>query len=347
MTTTHLPPAHPEIAHGRVGVLLINLGTPDGTDYWSMRRYLKEFLSDRRVIETNRLIWWPLLNGIILTTRPSRSGRAYASIWNRERDESPLRTITRSQADRLAAALAADYPQVTVDWAMRYGQPSIADRIQSLMAAGCDRIVLFALYPQYAAATMATVFDKAFDSLKTMRWQPAVRTNPPYHDDRHYIEALASSVGSHLGSLPWQPEVMLASFHGLPKAYFDKGDPYHCHCAKTARLLREALGWEESKLKMTFQSRFGPAEWLQPYTDETVIALAKAGVKNLAVITPGFAADCVETLEEIAVEAGHLFREHGGENFTVVPCLNDSEVGMAMVKSLVLRELQGWIPAAG
>jgi ferrochelatase len=347
MTTTHLPPAHPEIAHGRVGVLLINLGTPDGTDYWSMRRYLKEFLSDRRVIETNRLIWWPVLNGIILTTRPSRSGRAYASIWNRERDESPLRTITRSQADRLAAALAGDHPQVTVDWAMRYGQPSIADKIRSLMAAGCDRIVLFALYPQYAAATTATVFDKVFDTLKTMRWQPAVRTNPPYHDDRHYIEALAASVGSHLGSLAWQPEVMLASFHGLPKEYFDKGDPYHCHCAKTARLLRQALGWEESKLRMTFQSRFGPAEWLQPYTDETVIALAKAGVKSLAVITPGFAADCVETLEEIAVEAGHLFRKHGGENFTVVPCLNDSEVGMAMVKSLVLRELQGWIPAAG
>lgn len=346
MTSTQLPAGHPTIAFGRIGVLLINLGTPDGTDYWSMRRYLKEFLSDRRVIETSRLIWWPVLNGIILTTRPSRSGRAYASIWNKERNESPLRTITRSQAERLAAALASELPQVTVDWAMRYGQPSIADRIRSLKSAGCDRIVLFALYPQYASATTATVFDKAFDALKEMRWQPAVRTSPPYHDDASYIEALASSIGTHLGSLSWQPEAMLASFHGLPKEYFEKGDPYHCQCAKTTRLLRAALGWDESRLRMTFQSRFGPAEWLQPYTDETVVALARAGVRNLAVITPGFAADCVETLEEIAVEAGHLFRQNGGENFTVVPCLNDSDAGMAMLKSLVLRELQGWIPAA-
>ena len=345
MTTANMPAGHPEIAYGRVGVLLINLGTPDGTDYWSMRRYLKEFLSDRRVIETNRLVWWPLLNGIILTTRPSRSGKAYDSIWNRERDESPLRTITRSQSDLLAAALADDHPQVTVDWAMRYGQPSIADKIGALKAAGCDRIVLFALYPQYAAATSATVFDKAFDALKTMRWQPAVRTNPPYHDDPAYIGALAASVRSHLDGLSWRPETMLASFHGLPREYFDKGDPYHCHCAKTARLLREALCWDEQMLKMTFQSRFGPAEWLRPYTDETVIALAKSGVRNLAVITPGFAADCVETLEEIAVEASHLFRDNGGENFTVVPCLNDSEAGMEMLESLVLRELQGWIPA--
>lgn len=193
---------------------------------------------------------------------------------------------------------------------------------------------------------MASVFDKAFDTLKTMRWQPAVRTNPPYHDDPRYIGTLAASIQAHLGTLGWQPEVMLASFHGLPKEYFDKGDPYHCHCAKTARLLREELGWDDQKLRMTFQSRFGPAEWLQPYTDKTVIALAESGVKNLAVITPGFAADCVETLEEIAVEAGDLFKEHGGENFTVVPCLNDSEIGMDMVKNLVLRELQGWVPPA-
>lgn len=338
-----LPEGHPEVLHGRVGVLVINLGTPDGTDYWSMRRYLKEFLSDRRVIETNPLIWWPLLNGVILTTRPSKSGEAYASIWNKELDESPLRTITRSQSEKLVEAMGKQFPNVIVDWAMRYGQPSIADRLQGLKDRGCDRILLFALYPQYSAATSATVFDKAFDALKTMRWQPAIRTNPPYHDAPGYIDALAESLNAGIKELGWEPEVVLASFHGLPKSYFDKGDPYHCHCHKTARLLREALGWDEKRLRLTFQSRFGPAEWLQPYTDKTVEQLAREGVRNLAVITPGFASDCVETLEEIALEAGEIFHEHGGENFAALPCLNDSKTGIAMLDGLISRELQGWV----
>ncbi len=338
-----LPEGHPEVLYGRVGVLVINLGTPDGTDYWSMRRYLKEFLSDRRVIETNRLLWWPLLNGIILTTRPSKSGEAYASIWNKELDESPLRTITRSQSEKVAEAIGARFPNVIVDWAMRYGQPSIADRLQALKDQGCDRILLFALYPQYSAATSATVFDKAFDALKQMRWQPAIRTNPPYHDDPAYIDAVAQSLKASVAQLDWEPEVVIASYHGLPKEYFDKGDPYHCHCHKTTRLLREALGWDENRLKLTFQSRFGKAEWLQPYTDKTVEALAQSGVRNLAIITPGFASDCVETLEEIAMEVGEIFHENGGENFAAIPCLNDSDASIAMLDTLLTRELQGWV----
>ena len=338
-----LPEKHPEVLYGRVGVLVINLGTPDGTDYWSMRRYLKEFLSDRRVIETNRLLWWPLLNGIILTTRPGKSGEAYDSIWNGELDESPLRTITRSQSEKLAGALGARLPNVIVDWAMRYGQPSIADRLQGLKDRGCDRILLFALYPQYSAATSATVFDKAFDALKRMRWQPAIRTNPPYHDTPAYIDAVAKSLQANLVELDWEPDAVIASYHGLPKEYFSKGDPYHCHCHKTTRLLREALGWDQDRLKLTFQSRFGRAEWLQPYTDRTVEALARGGVRNLAVITPGFASDCVETLEEIAMEVGEIFHENGGENFAAIPCLNDSDVSIGMLDTLLSRELQGWV----
>ncbi|RME96903.1 MAG: ferrochelatase, partial [Alphaproteobacteria bacterium] len=275
------PEGHPKVAMGRIGVLLINLGTPDGTGYWEMRRYLKEFLSDRRVIEVNPLAWWFILNGPVLTKRPFSSGEAYRSIWNTEKDESPLRTITRSQAEKLAEAFAGD-ARVVVDWGMRYGNPSTKSRIEALKEQGCERILLFALYPQYAAATTATAYDKAFDALKTMRWQPAVRTVPPYHDDPVYIAALATSLEQELQKLPWKPEVILASFHGLPKAYFEKGDPYHCHCAKTTRLLREKLGWSEDYLRMTFQSRFGKDEWLQPYTDKTVEALAREGVRNLA-----------------------------------------------------------------
>jgi protoporphyrin/coproporphyrin ferrochelatase len=335
------PKDHPKVAFGHVGVLLVNLGTPDATDYWSMRRYLKEFLSDRRVIEANPVLWWFILNGPILTKRPFSSGKAYRSIWNEELNESPLRTITRSQAEKVAKALAAK-PNVIVDWAMRYGNPSIASRIEALAARGCERLLVFPLYPQYAAATTATVNDKAFDALKQLRWQPALRTVPAYYDDPVYIEALAQSVRAHLASLDFEPEVVLASFHGLPKEYFDKGDPYHCHCAKTTRLLREALGWDESRLRMTFQSRFGKAEWLQPYTDKTIEALARDGVKRLVVITPGFVADCVETLEEIAVENRDIFVEHGGENYSVVPCLNDSEAGVGVLVHLIERELQGW-----
>ncbi len=337
-----LPPGHPPVARGRIGVLLVNLGTPDATDYWSMRRYLKEFLSDPRVIEVPRLIWWPILNLIILTFRPTKSGRNYASIWNKDRNESPLRTITRAQAEKLAPRFAND-PRILVDWAMRYGTPSIPERLKAMKDAGCERILIAPLYPQYAASTTATVNDKAFEALGKMRWQPAIRTLPPYHDDPVYIDALARSMQNSIAALDFEPEIVLTSFHGLPKSYFDKGDPYHCHCHKSARLLREKLGWTKEKLKLTFQSRFGRAEWLQPYTDATVKGLAESGVKRIAVLSPGFAADCVETLEEIAGENRDIFLEHGGEKFAALPCLNDSEESIDLFEHLVRRELQGWI----
>ncbi|XSG83353.1 MAG: ferrochelatase [Methyloligella sp. ZOD6] len=335
---------NPGVSHpgGRVGVLLVNLGTPDDTTYWPMRRYLKEFLSDRRVIETNRLIWWPVLNGIILTTRPKKSGEAYASIWNKERGESPLRTITRNQAEKLAARFAG-MPEIVVDWAMRYGNPSIASRIAALASAGCDRLLVFPLYPQYAAPTTATVNDKVFDALKQMRFQPALRTVPAYPTEPVYIRALANSVREHLLALDYEPEVILASFHGLPKEYVEKGDPYQVQCKQTADALRQELGFDEHKLRLTFQSRFGPAEWLTPYTDETVEALAKEGVKRLAILTPGFVADCVETLEEINGEAREIFEENGGEKFSFIPCLNDSDAGMRVLETIVDRELEGWV----
>jgi len=327
---------------GKIGVLLVNLGTPDGTSYWPMRRYLKEFLSDRRVIEINRVLWWVILNGIVLTTRPSKSGEAYRSIWNEDLDESPLRTITRAQSEKVADALG-HRKEIVVDWAMRYGTPSIASRIRALYAAGCDRLLVFPLYPQYAAATTATVNDKVFDELKTMRFQPALRTVPAYPKDPVYIEALADSIRAHLAGLDFEPELILASFHGLPKAYVDKGDPYQCQCMDTADALRAALGPLGDKLKLTFQSRFGRAEWLQPYTDKTVEALARDGVKRIAVLTPGFAADCVETLEEISIEAKEIFLEHGGEKFSFIPCLNDSAAGIGVLVHVIERELKGWV----
>jgi ferrochelatase len=341
MRAAALPAGHPAVKTGKIGVLIVALGTPDATDYWSMRRYLKEFLSDRRVIETPRWLWWPLLNLIILTTRPARKGRDYDTIWNKERNEGPLRTITRSQAVKLADRI--DHPDVIVDWAMRYGNPSISSRLDALQAEGCERILVFPLYPQYAAATTATVNDMVFDHLKKKRWQPAIRTVPPYHDDPAYIDAIARTLKDSLAGIDWQPEVILASFHGIPKSYFDKGDPYHCQCAKTARLVREAAGYDRETLKLTFQSRFGPAEWLQPYTDKTVEGLAKSGVKRMAVITPGFSADCLETLEEIAGENAEIFHHAGGEQFHTVPCLNDSDPGMDVLESVVRRELSGWI----
>ncbi len=335
------PEGHPAVASGRIGVLIVNLGTPEGTDYWSMRRYLEEFLSDPRVIEAPRAIWLPILQ-LILLRRPSVRGRDYASIWNAERDEGPLKTITRAQSEQLGKALSGLGPQLEVDWAMRYGKPPIAERLKALQAKGCDRILVMPLYPQYSAASTATVCDKVFDTLKAMRWQPALRIAAPYYDDPVYIEALANSVRTGLAALDFEPEVVLASYHGIPQSYFDKGDPYYCHCAKTTRLLREALGWGDDRLRMTFQSRFGRAAWLKPYTAETVTELGASGVKRLAIITPGFAADCLETLEEIAVENAGYFREAGGERFAAIPCLNDRAEGLAVIEAVARRELKGW-----
>jgi ferrochelatase len=336
------PAAHPPIPPRRIGVLLVNLGTPDATDYWSMRRYLKEFLSDRRVIEENRVKWWLVLNLIILSVRPQRRGRDYDTIWNRELDESPLKTITRAQAEKLGA-IPEFAGKVCVDWAMRYGNPSIPSRLESLRLAGCDRVLIFPLYPQYAAATTASVCDKAFDALATMRWQPAIRVVPAYYDDPVYIAAVTNALRDALATLTFAPDMILASFHGMPEDYLRKGDPYHCQCVKTARLMREALGLDEEKFMLTFQSRFGSAEWLKPYTDATVRALAERGVKDLAVVMPGFAADCLETLEEIAGENAEIFRHHGGKNFAAIPCLNDSEAGMTVIRHVALHELQGWL----
>ncbi|HZB38949.1 MAG TPA: ferrochelatase [Beijerinckiaceae bacterium] len=339
-----IPADHPPARSGRIGVLLLNLGTPEATGYWPMRRYLKEFLSDRRVIETSRLIWWPVLNLIILSKRPGPKGRDYDKIWNKEQDEGPLKTITRAQAEKLGADLSqAAGGRVTVDWAMRYGSPPIRERIAALLGQGCDRILLVPLYPQYSAATSATACDQAFRALMEMRWQPAIRVSPPYHDDPIYIEAVVQAMRQDLARLDFEPEAILVSFHGVPKSYLLKGDPYHCHCAKTWRMMREAFGWPEERFRLSFQSRFGNEEWLKPYTDETVKALAQSGVKRLAVVAPGFSADCLETLEELDGENRHYFQENGGEKFAYLPCLNDGAEGMRVIRHIVERELKGWI----
>jgi protoporphyrin/coproporphyrin ferrochelatase len=326
----------------RIGVLLVNLGTPDGTGFWPMWRYLREFLSDPRVIELSRVIWYPILYGLVLTTRPQKSGAKYKKIWNRDRDESPLRTITRAQAERLAKTFAHE-PDIAVEWGMRYGNPSTASAVARLTQAGCDRIVMLPLYPQYSATTTATANDKFFRALMKMRKMPAVRSVPPYYDEPVYIEALASSMGKHLAGLDVQPEIVVASYHGIPRAYFERGDPYRDHCLETTRLLRERLGWDEKKLITTFQSRFGAQQWLQPYTDKTVEKLARDGVKSIAVVNPGFSADCIETLEEIDMEVRETFLAAGGKNFFHIPCLNDSDEGMVVIEAVVRRELSGWV----
>ena len=336
------PAGHPKVGYGRIGVLLLNLGTPDGTGYWSMRRYLKQFLSDRRVIEVPRLIWWPILNLIILTVRPGPKGRDYASIWNNERNEGPLKTITRNQADGLAARLKCD-PRIIVDWAMRYANPSTESRLRALQEQGCERILLLPMYPHYAAATTATANDEAFRALMKMRWQPFVRVAPAYHDDPVYIDALAVSMEESLSKLDFEPEIVLATFHGMPQAYLDKGDPYHCQCQKTSRLLRERLGIPKDRWRTAFQSRFGNDPWLQPYTDKTVEALAKEGIKRLALVAPGFSADCLETLEELDVENRHIFQGGGGEKFAYLPALNASDDGIDVIENIVRRELAGWL----
>src|ERR1700730_1443652 len=331
-----------EIQPARVGVLLVNLGTPDSADASGVRAYLREFLSDPRVIEDQGLKWKLLLNGVILRIRPGRKARDYRKIWNTEKNESPLKTITRAQSDKLAAAIA-DHDHVVVDWAMRYGNPSIRSRIDALTAQGCGRILVVPLYPQYSAATSATVCDEVFRVLGEMRAQPTLRVTPPYYDDPDYIEALAVSIDAHLKTLPFQPEMIVASFHGMPQKYVDKGDPYQAQCIATTDALRQRLGLDDSKLILTFQSRFGFDAWLQPYTDKTIEQLAKDGVRRVAVVTPGFSADCLETLEEIAQENAEIFKHNGGEQFAAIPCLNDSDPGMDVIRQLVLRELQGWI----
>ncbi|MEL6540256.1 MAG: ferrochelatase [Pseudomonadota bacterium] len=338
----HLPNDHPPVKSGTVGVLMVNLGTPDAPDPGSVKRYLKQFLSDKRVIELPSIAWQPILRGIILNTRPQKSAKAYSKIWT-ERG-SPLADITASQAEAIAADLGGD---IVVDYAMRYGSPSIEQRLIELMAKGCDRILIAPLYPQYSAATTATVFDEVARVLGEMRWQPALRFLPPYHDDPTYLDALADDLTRQIGALDFKPEVMLHSFHGMPLRTLERGDPYHCHCHKSARLLRERLEqrpeFEGVRFETTFQSRFGPAKWLEPATDDTLIAEGEKGTKRLVVAAPGFSADCVETLEELALEGRDEFVEAGGEDYAVLSCLNVSQSGVAMLEAMIRRELSGWI----
>ncbi len=338
----HLPPNHVPVRQPKIGVLLLNLGTPEATDYWSVRRYLKEFLSDRRVIETPRWLWWPLLNLVILTVRPQKSGHAYAQIWDKDHNESPLRVITRKQCESLAQRLAgAD--NVVVDFAMRYGNPSTQSKLTAMQEAGCTKILLVPLYPQNSATTTATANDKAFDVLKTMRWQPAIRTAPAYFEDQKYIETLGNSIRDGVAKLDFVPDVVITSYHGMPVSYLERGDVYHCQCYKTTRLVREYLGWDKERIMVTFQSRFGPTKWLEPYTDVTLAALPGKGIKKVAILAPAFAADCIETLEEIAMQGKETFLHAGGQNFAYIPCLNDSTEGMDMIEAMVRRELSGWL----
>lgn len=330
-----IPADHPPIAPRKIGVLLINLGTPDAPDAKSVKRYLAEFLSDRRVVEIPPIAWQPILRGIILNTRPKKSAHAYGLVWTK--DGSPLAAITRAQSDALQGAFGEG---VMVDWAMRYGNPSIPTRLQAMKDAGCDRILIAPLYPQYCAATTATANDKAFAHLATMRWQPAIRTLPPYHDDPAYIGALKTSVETQLAALDFEPDLLLATFHGMPQRTLALGDPYHCHCQKTARLLGEALG---RPLRVAFQSRFGPAKWLGPATDITLEGLPGEGVKKVALVAPGFSADCLETLEEIAIRGRESFIGAGGTHFAYLNCLNADPPGVAMLQSLLRRELAGWL----
>jgi protoporphyrin/coproporphyrin ferrochelatase len=334
---------HPVVVPDRVGVLLLNLGTPDGTSYRPMRRYLSEFLSDRRVIDYSPWLWQPLLQLVILSRRPQSSGHGYAKIWNTERDESPLKTVTRAQAEKLADRLEAASPKIMVDWAMRYGNPSTPAVLERMVTAGCRKVLLMALYPQYSSASTASAYDKAFTALMTMRWQPAIRTMPPYHDHPLYIELLARSVREHLAGLDWEPQLLIMSYHGLPKRYLLEGDPYHCHCQKTSRLVREALGWAPEQVMVCFQSRFGREEWLQPYLDVTLDELPSRGIKRIAVISPAFASDCLETLEEIDVQNRERFLAAGGEQFTYIPCLNDSDAHIGLLEELALDEMCGWV----
>ncbi len=340
-TKSHNRPAdHPQVPEEKCAVLIVNLGTPDAATPAAVRRYLREFLSDRRIVDLPRALWLPILHGVILNVRPAATARNYAKIWRIESDESPLRYYTRAQAEALQARLGAD---VVVDWAMRYGTPSIRERMNALCAAGARRILVVPMYPQYSATTTASVMDAVGAALETMRWQPAIRTAPAYHDEAAYISALAAVARRRLAALDWAPERVVISFHGLPERYFLAGDPYHCHCAKTARLLRTEMGWADDFAPLAFQSKFGREKWLEPATEGVLKSLAEKGVKKVAVITPGFVADCIETLEEIAIAARETFLDAGGEAFDAIPCLNDSTEAIHMLETIARRELAGWI----
>ncbi|WP_372603509.1 ferrochelatase, partial [Actibacterium sp.] len=337
MTNTHLPADHPTLPRPKIGVLLANLGTPDNYDYWSMRRYLGEFLSDKRVIDYPSWKWQPLLQLIILTKRPFSSGKAYQSIWNHDKGESPLMTITRDQTEALKSVLAQTFgDQVMVDFCMRYGNPSTESKVQAMVDAGCDKILFFPLYPHYAGATSATANDQFFRALMGLPWQPAARTIAPYFDNPAYIDALAQSIERAYAAAPQAPEKLIVSYHGMPKRYLMQGDPYHCQCQKNTRLLKERLGWDDSQIATSFQSVFGPEEWLRPYTVQEVARLAREdGIKRLAVIAPAFSADCIETLEEINEEIRESFEHAGGQQFTYIPCLNDDTAHIAMLAGVV------------
>lgn len=333
------PAEHPPIKSGRIGLLLVNLGTPDDLSVSSVRRYLKEFLSDRRVVNIPRIVWWPILNGIILNTRPKKSAKAYAKIWREEENESPLRYFTREHAKEMAKV----WPDLEVDYAMRYGQPNIPTQMEAMREKGCDRILVVPLYPQYSATTNASVNDAVFDYLKSLRWQPTVRIAHPWYRHTAYIDALAEQAQEYLDQAATKPDKILLSFHGLPKESLEQGDPYYCHCQVTGRLLAAKLGWASDDVLITFQSRFGPAKWLQPYTSDVLAELPKSGVTNLLVLTPGFVADCIETLEEIAMEGVEIFEHAGGKHCHVLPCLNHSDTNTRLMTTVLSEELAGWI----
>ena len=326
---------HPEVNFGKTGILIINLGTPDSTGWWDIRKYLKEFLSDRRVIEVNPFIWQIILNIFILTFRPAKTAHAYKKIWLKKENESPLLYYTRAQKNGLKAKI--ETKNVIIDFAMRYGNPSIKSKLKFLQENGCEKIIILPLYPQYAAATTATVCDEVYRSLMKMRWQPSLQIIPHYESDPLYIKALVNSIKNKIEKINWKPELIIASYHGIPQSYFDKGDPYQCYCQKTTRLIKEQF--TNIEIKTTFQSRFGPQEWLKPYTDKTLDDLPKQGIKNVLVICPGFASDCVETLEEINIQGKESFLKHGGINFDLIPCLNENPDHIHLFETLVKRYL--------
>jgi len=340
----HAPADHPPVKFGKVGVLLANLGTPDDYSYWPMRRYLNEFLSDKRVIDYPAWKWQPILQAIILTKRPFSSGAAYKSIWNHDKGESPLMTITKDQTAKMAAEMQARHgDRVMVDFCMRYGNPSTKSKVRAMVEAGCDRILFVPLYPQYAGATSATANDQFFRALMEEAWQPSVRTLPAYFNHPSYVDALAQSVERAYAAMETKPDILVASYHGMPERYLMQGDPYHCQCQQTTRLLRERLGWDKSQIVTTFQAKFGPEEWLKPYTVEEVARLAEAGKKRIAVIAPAFSADCIETLEEINEEIKESFEEAGGEEFTYIPCLNDEDAHISALADVIDVNLSGWV----